>query len=216
MASACSISLSAPFAACLSVFPSDPHAWVPAGGYPAQGWVSDTALYRHCLMSVSSWMSPHSPPASHHDPWCQLTACSSRHYCHSYWQAGHFQNISVGRWCILILAPFLKSLNHHPLDTPSWFLSGLAGADITHLLISSPEALNSNARLPLSFIFFSHSPNRAPFKWLLLYIHFAQIKKMFCGFRNSSLQQIPPQQVQQLPRGCRCHKHECTPTLHGF
>lgn len=137
---------------------------------------------RDSLRSVSSRRSPQSPPASHHDLWCQLLACSSRLYCHSYWQAGHFQNISVGRWCIPILAPFWRSLSHHPLDTP-WFLSGFAEADTIQLLISSPEALNSNARLPFSFICFSHSTNRASFKWLLLYIHFTGIKKSSMDFR---------------------------------
>lgn len=74
MALACSTSLFAPFAASLSAFPFDVHAAarIQAGGYLAQGWVSDTALCRDSLMSVSSWISPHSPPAS--PPWPVMSA----------------------------------------------------------------------------------------------------------------------------------------------
>lgn len=137
MALACSTSLFAPFAASLLT------------STQLLGYKQEVILHRDGCQTLPCagtawWVSPvgyHPTVPQHHhrDLWCQLVACSSRHYCHSYWQAGHFQNISVGRSCIPNLAPFLRSLNH-PLDTPSWFLSGLAGAGITQLLISSLEA----------------------------------------------------------------------------
>lgn len=119
-------------------------------------------------------VTPQSPSIT---PWPVMSApcCSSRHYCHCYWQAGHFQNISVVH---PHLGSIFKESESSPFGHTFWILSGLAGADITQLLISSPEALNSNGRLPFAFIFFSHSTNRAPFKFLLLCIHFTQISSL--------------------------------------
>lgn len=82
---------------------------------------------RHCptrclsLKSVSVGYHPTVPHHPHHNLWCQLIACFSRQYCHSYWQARHFQHMPVGSRWIHNLAPFPKvSLFRHTFLIPLW------------------------------------------------------------------------------------------------